>query len=273
MINKVLTTVAILLIFPFNVKAQRALEETNKYPLMFIEDFECGEMKLKKSGNPPEVVKMKGARAGKYVMKAQITPDKEISYRTEISLNREDLIFKPGKEYWVGISTMLGDDFNDSVSNKDQGMLFQWHYFDWKYPKKLGLGQPQPLLLRYLGNGQAIIESEVLDMEGKYPGTMVKLSMDTSQWVDWVIHYKLDNEEGFIQVWCNKKLVVDWTGDNHQIEKKEGAYLKFGLYSAQFKNNSWGIDMPANYSRTVYHDEIRIADENGSYQLVAPRNK
>jgi len=271
--KKKLAIAVVLLSFFLNAEAQKSTKQIEKKALLFEEGFESGQMNLKKSGNAPEVVKMKNARVGKYVMKTQISPDKEVRYRTEVSLNREDIIFKPGKEYWLGISTMLGDDFNNSDSIQDQGMLLQWHYFDWKYPKELGLGQPQPLLIRYIGNKEVIVDSEVLGLEGTASREMVKLPIEIGKWVDWVIHYKIDNKDGIIQVWCNKKLVVDWTGDNHQIEKKEGAYLKFGLYSAQFKNNSWGIDMPDNYSRTVYHDEIRIADENGSYQLVAPRNK
>ena len=260
---------ALFLVTVLNINAQNSISKDANSLLIFEEGFESGQMNLKKSGNAPEVVKMSNARAGKYVMKSQIYPDKEVKYRTEVSLNQEGLLFEVGKEYWVGMSTMLGEDFNDTTSIKDQGMLFQWHYFDWKYPKELGLGQPQPLLLRYVGNGQAIIQSEVLDMEGTAPGAMAKLAMETGQWVDWVIHYKLDNEEGIIQVWRNKELVVDWTGDNHQVEKQDGAYFKFGLYSAQFKKDP----LPKGHSRTVYHDEVRIAGENGSYEMVAPKSK
>ena len=59
----------------------------------------------------------------------------------------------------------------------------------------------------------------------------------------------------------------------HHIEEMvEGAYMKFGLYSAQYKESMNG-PLPDGQTRTVYHDEVRIAGENGSYEMVAPRSK
>jgi hypothetical protein len=53
----------------------------------------------------------------------------------------------------------------------------------------------------------------------------------------------------------------------------EGAYMKFGLYSAQFnpKNENY-LTMPNGSSRTVYHDELRIAGPKGSFKAVSPYN-
>lgn len=257
---------ALFLVTVLNINAQHSISKDANSLLIFEESFESGQMNLKKSGNAPEVVKFKNARAGKYVMKSQIDPSKEVKYRTEVSLNEEGLIFEVGKEYWIGISTMLSDDFNTTDTIEDQGMLFQWHYFDWRHPK--ALGQPQPLLVRYQ-DGNVHVMSELLDEK------MASLAPTFGEWDDWVIHYKLDNKDGIIQVWRNKELIVDWTGDNHQLEKHDGAYLKLGLYSAQFKSKGkpWSVAMPADYSRTVYHDEIRIAGENGSYEMVAPKSK
>ena len=67
----------------------------------------------------------------------------------------------------------------------------------------------------------------------------------------------------------NWRQIVDWTGDNHRTGFPEGAYLKFGLYASQFKpeNNPPSVD----FTRTVYHDELRIAGADGDYEMVAPR--
>ena len=53
------------------------------------------------------------------------------------------------------------------------------------------------------------------------------------------------------------------------IEKHEGAYLKFGLYSSQYEKTP----PKADFKRTVYHDELRIARSDGSYMLVSPKNR
>ena len=239
--------------------------DSPKGALLLEEGFESGMYSHKHSGNAPEVVEQDDARAGKYALKSQINPSRENKYRTETSFNKEGLIFEVGKEYWVGISIKLGDDFEGKAKFHDQGMLMQWHYFDWKHPE---VRDAQPLLLRYTGKGKVIVDNEVLKE------TMATVPAAIGEWVDWVIHYKIDDKDGIIQIWRNGKQIVDWSGDNHQIEKHEGAYLKFGLYSAQLNPaKSSHISMPAGTSRTVYHDELRIAGPGGSYDLVAPRGK
>ena len=78
---------------------------------------------------------------------------------------------------------------------------------------------------------------------------------------------KFSDTDGIIQVWREGTKVVDFRGDNHQVEKHEGTYLKFGIYSSQYEKNP----LKGKTKRTVYHDELRIAGSEGSYDLVAPR--
>jgi rhamnogalacturonyl hydrolase YesR len=237
---------------------------TDDATLLLQEDFEAGVYSLKNSGNRPEVVELSDARSGKYALQSQITATTESKYRTETSMNKKDLIFEVGKEYWLGMSIKLGDDYADGRNLNDQGMLMQFHYFDWNFPD---VPDAQPLLLRYIGDDTIAIDNEVFKVKGTGERHMATVPADIGEWVDWVFHYKLDDVDGIIRIWRNGELVVDFTGDNHQIEKHDGAYLKFGLYASQFKNLT---TMPDEASRTVYHDEIRIAGADGSYELVAP---
>ena len=97
------------------------------------------------SGNAPQVIRTANARAGQYAMKSQLSRASNVSYRTEVSLQKTVVNFDVGAEHWVGISIKLGSDFNSStesggVSN-GQGMLFQWHYRNWLHP-----GAPTPPL-------------------------------------------------------------------------------------------------------------------------------
>ena len=226
--------------------------------LIIEEGFESGKLVFNASGNPPEVVQTPDARAGKYVMKSVLTNTSKVLKRTEASISEQIVNFDVGNEYWIGISIRLGEDFRDGSALNDQGILLQWHYRDWLHPEVRGA---QPLLLRY-SDDKIHVHNEVLK---KY---MASVPPAFGEWVDWVIHVIFADKGGLIQVWKNGKRIVDWKGDNHQTEKHEGAYLKFGLYSYQYEK-----DPPkARFTRTVYHDELRVSGADGSYELVAPRD-
>jgi polysaccharide lyase-like protein len=227
--------------------------------LIIEEGFESGVLPFKPSGNAPEVVQTTDARAGKYVMKSELSRTSNVSKRTEVSVSDKIVNFDVGKEYWVGISIRLGEDFRDTAVFNDQGMLLQWHYRDWLHPE---VRDAQPLLLRFRDD-EVHVHNEVLRTY------MASVPPAYGEWVDWVLHVKFADKDGIIQVWRNRKQIVDWCGDNHQTEKHEGAYLKFGLYSAQYEQ----CPPKTDFKRTVYHDELRVAGAGGSYDLVAPRGR
>lgn len=240
-----------------------SLESTPAQPrdqgqLILVEGFESGQPPYRASGNSPEVIKVSDARAGDYVMKSELNRSSEDPERTEavVFVDEERLMFEIGEEYWVGISIKLDENFRDFTDFKDQGILLQWHYQDKLHPE---VRNAQPLLLRFR-NDKVHVHNEVLE---KY---MAHIPPDYGKWIDWVIHVRFSKTDGIIEVWRQGEQIVDWHGDNHQIEKHEGAYLKFGLYSSQYEKNR----LEGATSRTVYHDELRIAGSDGSYELVSP---
>ena len=226
--------------------------------LVIEEGFESGKLPFGCSGNCPVVVRVADARAGHYVMKSEINQSSEDPMRTEVSVSPRIINFDIGREYWVGISIKVGDEFRDDTDLQDQGMLLQWHYRDWLHPE---VRDAQPLLLRYRDDAVHVHNEVLREFMAKTPPAY-------GEWVDWVIHVKFDDVDGIIQVWRNGKQFVNWRGDNHQSEKFEGAYLKFGLYSAQYRADPPNVD----FKRIVYHDELRVAGPDGSYELVAPRS-
>ena len=228
--------------------------------LIFEEGFESGQPPYRASGNSPEVIKVSDARAGDYVMKSELNASSKDPERTEavVFIDDERLMFDIGEEYWVGISIKLDENFRDSTDFKDQGMLLQWHYQDRLHPE---VRDAQPLLLRFK-NDEVRVHNEVLEQY------MARTPPEYGKWIDWVIHIKFADTNGIIQVWRQGTKIVDWRGDNHQTEKHEGTYLKFGLYSSQYKNNP----LKTSIKRTVYHDELRIAGSDGSYELVSPKS-
>jgi hypothetical protein len=125
----------------------------NVSALIIEEGFESATHGFLNSGNPPVVVQAADARDGSYVMKSQLTPDTNNPERTEVSLRTKPTSqtnlwnFDVDQDYWVGISIKLDEDFNVGDFD-DQGMLLQWHYYDWKHGDSY---KPQPLIIRYLG--------------------------------------------------------------------------------------------------------------------------
>lgn len=224
--------------------------------LVIEEGFESGQLPYGCSGNCPEVIQVPDARAGSYVMKSELTQDSPDPMRTEVSVSDSIINFDVGEEYWLGISIKLDDNFDDPTDLYDQGMILQWHYRDWLHPE---VPDAQPLLLRYRDD-EVHVHNEVL---GQF---LASSPPAYGEWVDWVIHVSFDDVNGINEVWRNGQQIADYHGDTHQIEKYEGTYLKFGLYSSQYQSDPPGVD----FTRTVYHDELRVAGANGSYDLVAP---
>lgn len=227
-------------------------------PRVVYEGFESGQLPFRCSGNCPEVVRTSGARAGTHAMRSVLTQEREDPARTELWVSSDDRVvnFDPGTEYWVGVSIKLGEGFRDELDGVGQAVLLQLHYRDWKYPD---VRNAQPLVLRYIGN-EVRVHNEVLETY------MAETSPAYGEWVDWVIHLKLDDEDGIVRVWRNGSQIVDFTGETHQPAKVDGAYLKIGNYSAQLASE----DRPSGYERVTYHDELRIAGPRGSYDVVDP---
>lgn len=223
--------------------------------LILHEGFESGELRFRCSGNCPEVVRTSEARAGTHVMKSVLSGEREDPARTEVRITSggRGVNFDPGREYWIGLSVKLADGF--ARRGIGQGVLLQLHYRAWKYPD---LRDAQPLVLRYIGS-TVRVHNEVVQ------SYLVETPPAYGEWIDWVIHLKLAEEDGILEVWRNGKKIVDFTGDTHMADIVDGAYLKIGNYSAQLADGD-----PARYERVTYHDELRVAGPRGSYEMVDP---
>ena len=257
--------------------------QVNAQQLLLNEGFESGILStssLNSSGNTPEVVTSQVARRGTFVMKSQLNNSSSDPERSEVSLNKlPDHNFAIGQEYWVGISTKLDEDFNQGTFT-DDGMIMQWHYRDW-LPEYTDNFKPQPFLLRYKkinGEKKIVFQHEFVDKSDNNKNKTLDLKVVRAYigvGDDWFINIRFSETNGKFKVWRNGELVLDWSGNNHLTERPDGAYLKWGLYSFQyddisFPNNPNYTRIPVGYSRTVYHDEVRMADATGSFDLVSP---
>jgi hypothetical protein len=79
------------------------------------------------------------------------------------------------------------------------------------------------------------------------------------RWTDFVVHAKFSLEEkGIVEVWKNGEKVVDLHNINLGYNDVVGVFPSFGIYSYN------GMDR-----RVGFLDEVRIGDENSTYESVA----
>jgi len=195
------------------------------------------------------------------------------------------LNFDKGKEYWLGISIFIPANWDmNYVNGYSGGIIFQFHDKGFNDPKNCGSDGASfcwrhtlPLTLMHQETGF------VLRNHGWYngynPGNYKYFEVTTpyklGQWTDFVANFKFsgniskDDNNGFIRVWADGKLIYEREGQNFFGEQPEGAYFQYGIYNwgwrEQYRTNWVGPD-----ERLLYHDEVRFGDANSSYDEVAP---
>ena len=248
---------------------------TTRTGLIFEADFNSGsditKMGFKYSGNGSKIVDIEGQRA------AQLTLDhygSSTSYRTEIQPNAlssagytSGMFAKMGADYWYGLRTLMGNDWKET--DKADTIITQWH-------ARPDAGNPPVALQTKLGSDgkqhyNLIIRSNP-DADGTTGYKYIKqidlgvIDGDIGKWVDWVWHIKWAADgQGYLQLYKDGKLAVDFKGGTAYVDSI-GPYMKVGLYKYDWKS---GTDTGAD-SRTLYVDDIRVADSSGSYASVAP---
>lgn len=243
--------------------------------VFFNENFESGVLRsvsgYTTSGNPPTITTER-SRAGRYAMKSYLNRQTSSnSYRTEISIGTTNQTFI-GSERWYGFSIFLPSSY---VPSPIWEIVAQWHDRpnDWDKGRKnppLHLatsrgGKPGRWTIANLWDAQPVaadgsytIDDSIVWDLGPY---------ETNKWTDWVFRIKWSyRSDGILQVWKDGKLVVNRTGPNTYNDNL-GPYMKMGIYKG-WSNRSTPTDTV--HERTLYHDEVRIADESGSYAAVAP---
>lgn len=87
------------------------------------------------------------------------------------------------------------------------------------------------------------------------------------QWTDWVMeaNWQPPGKGGWLKLYINDKLVIDYQGTTFYEEKDKGPYFKFGNYKG---GGSWkGEEAGA----VLYFDSFRMAlGENSTYKMVNP---
>lgn len=88
----------------------------------------------------------------------------------------------------------------------------------------------------------------------------------TGVWTDFVIHARWSiGATGFLTIWQDGDMIVNDTGQNTKPNYKRDV-LKFGVYQPWWI----GHTPPAGEKMVVYHDNIKVGDENSSFAEVSP---
>ncbi len=151
------------------------------------------------------------------------------------------------KNRWYGASYYLPADYVSDVSAE---LVTQWQ----------SLKGVSPPLALWTENGRwKIVQYGNVSADiGEYK---------REKWTDFVFHVKWSlNSDGLIEVWQDGKKVFTKSGPNSYPGYNTGNYMKVGIYKW-----GWAKGYPSNTTvRVIYADDVRIGNENATYQDVAP---
>ncbi len=235
--------------------------------LLFVGDFESGDLSgWRVSGNPPQVT-TEPVRAGRYAMKTVLDRYHDrVSYRTEVSGPGGEV----GEEYWYGFSIFLPDDYRPDAIWE---IVAQWHGvpdFDigetWRNPvMALSTDGGVWRLINRWDAKRNTYESGKKVYGGSHRYDLG--AYQTGVWTDWVFHVKWSyGEDGLLDVWQNGKRLIHQTGPNTFNDAK-GPYFKMGIYKGWRDPNR---PSDAVSRRVLYHDEFRMGSADATYEDVAP---
>ncbi|MFG2195987.1 polysaccharide lyase [Streptomyces sp. NPDC048639] len=189
-------------------------------------------------------------RAGEYSSRFELRKDDPaINGGTRSELSGD---FLDG-EQWYGFSTYLKDWDPDQASD----IVTQWH-------QHWDVGSSPPLSINTRKGHWEISQNREDHQEQTDLG-----AYETNKWTDWVIHVKWSSgDDGVLQIWKDGKPVEgfeDRKGPNTYNDDR-GNYMKIGIYKWP-----WSQGKPSDTDRRVlFHDEVRVMGEDGSYEAVAP---
>ena len=192
------------------------------------------------------------------------------SFRSEISLPHE----KGFKERWYGERILVPDDWVFD-SNRGNDIVMQWHAIpgNWRatYPNlAISIGNTNWFIRQSYGAAQT---------KPTRTNTRLKDEVKRGEWVSWVVHAKWSpGADGILQIWKDGKLVMDLKGTNvySTIGVEYTPYFKTGIYHPEWnlnkdaKRKSFERESPAATNKVILATDIKVGNEDASYEDVVP---
>jgi len=187
-------------------------------------------------------------KAGSSALRLEVRssdPQTSSSIRSEITRSSDPL----NADRWYGFSMYLKDWANDPAGEH----VFQWHPDNSSGSSALSLwtsGGRFTIVTNNTGTSSGNVYNDI--------GPVL-----SNQWVDFVIRIRWSTATtGLLQVWRNGTLVV-----NKENVKTAAITNSFKLGINKY---GWGIQTSTTTQRILYFDEVRIGNENATYNDVAP---
>lgn len=171
-----------------------------------------------------------------------------------------------GAERWYGFGIYLP---NTWIPDQSKEIVTQWHHDS---PS----GSPPLALLTFKGKWWI---SERTNWAGNDNTALYDTYISdctTGRWTDWVVHVVwAAGGAGKTEVWQDGILSSTFPHNGQNAYPGLGNYMKIGIYKWCWDPSSTANcprpTPPDPKTRTMYHDEVRIAGASGSYAAVAPR--
>ena len=180
-------------------------------------------------------------------------------------LGAEDPVEPRGAERWYGFSMYLP---NSWTYDQAPEIVMQWHQVGGDCSR--GCSPPLSIVTE---KGQFVISQNWEISPGNWHFAHTPIGpYETGRWIDWVIHVKWSTgSDGTLDVWKDGRPVDGFFGQRGRNDdygdRVHGNYMVIGVYKWP-----WSQNKPSDTTRRImYVDELRVADQRGSYQAVAPR--
>lgn len=171
-----------------------------------------------------------------------------------------------GRPYWIGFSIYVPSDWQADPADWDNQVMWQTHTSA-SAPSNTSPGTALRIRnhqwvasLKYDLDDGAGVQTRSKSLAPVVPGT----------WNDFVVQVRYDvGSTGILKVWKDQRAgdapLWDYRGPTTSVGDT-GGYNKFGLY-----HTGWKFNVPTSHKvHTYYFDEIRIGNENASFEQVAP---
>lgn len=254
--------------------------------LLFSDGFESGNLRdwIVVRENVPTVQDRK-ARAGRYALMSTLDffngtgASPLLRERTEVRAKAPNA--EMGREYWYGFSIYLPgpeDGVDNYVPDSHWEIVAQWYA---PQDTSSESGRNPPLTLKTSEDGVGgrwtvggKYSEKAISTKGDYDGAFSQDlgPYETGKWTDWVFRVKWSyRNDGLLEIWKDGKKVYSRLNAPIGFNDKSGPFFKMGIYKGAWELlPEDGRQLDKVKRRVIYHDEFRMADERGSYDLVAP---
>ncbi|NEU09989.1 hypothetical protein GZH53_16815 [Flavihumibacter sp. R14] len=210
------------------------------------------------------------AKSGNYSAKFSISKKDALvsgSHRAEIKTAH----LPKEAERWYSLSVYLPSSYsNDPVPES----IFQWHNVpNFKSGESWGKYKFQNPWRLETNNGRLVFVHQYNTVASNPNSPVNSKAYDLgeyklNEWMDFVIHFKATHTaEGIFELWKNGTKMMTITGPGVYYNDETGPYMKLGIYKWGWSGTGSRVN-----NRTLYIDDIKIGDENSSYNDIAPLN-